>query len=182
MRPEGAGMTAGEKRRPFANTPEFYYALGRFFAAWSRAELVIDCAIWEARGTDTAEEAHVRSARMKFSDRCKELRDLLDAGKLSNGEKVKELLAQIAEDSYRNIFAHSILASDEHKVIFIHRRWERSSREYRSDAYEATRDNFLAHVGNFERLCFEFEQAAGLSDREVRDFGSMALRPPEGKP
>jgi hypothetical protein len=30
-------MTASEKRRPFANTPEFYYALGRFFAAWSRA-------------------------------------------------------------------------------------------------------------------------------------------------
>jgi uncharacterized protein YceH (UPF0502 family) len=175
-------MTASEKRRPFANTPEFYYALGRFFAAWSRVELAIDCAIWKARGTDTAEEAHARSARMKFSDRCKELRDLLDAGKLSDGEKVKELLAQIEKDSYRNVFAHSILASDEHKVIFIHRRWERSSREYRSDSYEATRDNFLTHVGNFERLCLDFEQAAGLSDKEVRDFGSMAWRPPEGKP
>jgi hypothetical protein len=83
-------MTASEKLRPFANTPEFYYALGRFFAAWSRAELAIDCAIWKARGTHTAEEAHARSARMKFSDRCKELRDLLDAGKLSDGEKLKE--------------------------------------------------------------------------------------------
>jgi hypothetical protein len=55
---------------PFANTPEFYTALGYFFAAWSRTELAIDCAIWKARGTqETAEEAHARVAHMKFADK-----------------------------------------------------------------------------------------------------------------
>ena len=168
-------MTASEIRRPFVNTPEFCSALGYFFVLWSRAELAIDCAIWKARGIDTAEEAHARSARMKFNDKCKDLRGLLDAGKLSDGEKVKELLAQIEKDSYRNIFAHSILVSDEDKVVFIHRRWDRSHRKYRADPYEATRDNFLTHVGNFERLCLDFEQAAGLSDQEMRDFAAMAV-------
>ena len=166
--------TSGGKL-PFANTIEFCYALGRFYTAWSRAELAIDCAIWKARGTETAEEAHARSARMKFSDRCKELQELLDADKAPNAQKMKELLQQIEQDSFRNVFAHSILASDEHKVIFIHRRVERPSRKYRADTYEATRENFLTHVDLFIQLCLDFEQAAGLSDKEVRDFGSMAV-------
>jgi hypothetical protein len=45
-------MTARERsgELPFANTPEFYTALGYFFAFWGRAELAIDCAIWKTRG------------------------------------------------------------------------------------------------------------------------------------
>jgi hypothetical protein len=40
-----------ERPIPFANTVEFYALLGCFYAAWSRAEIVVDCAIWKALGS-----------------------------------------------------------------------------------------------------------------------------------
>ena len=69
-------------KRPFANTPAFYGALGWFYAVWSQTELAIDCAIWKASGTEKAERAHERAARTKFSDKCKHLRTLFDSGKI----------------------------------------------------------------------------------------------------
>jgi hypothetical protein len=65
-----------EKSKPFANTPEFYAAPGWFYAVWSRTELTIDCAVWKAFGTETAEHAHERSAGTKFGDKCKHFRSL----------------------------------------------------------------------------------------------------------
>jgi hypothetical protein len=103
----------------FAKTTEFYTALGLFHAVWGHIELVIECAIWRASGTETAQQAHERSARMKFSDKLKKLRTLMDDGKLKHGEKLKDLLRQIEEESRRNVFAHSILASDENSVTFV---------------------------------------------------------------
>ena len=50
---------------PYANTPEFYALLGRFYAAWSRVEIVLDCAIWKVLGT-TPEQAHAVVAGMEF--------------------------------------------------------------------------------------------------------------------
>jgi hypothetical protein len=38
-----------------------------------------------------------------------------------------------------------------------------------------TRDEFLTHVAKFARLSLKFEQAIGLTDKEVRVFASMAL-------
>jgi hypothetical protein len=157
----------------FASTDEFYRALGGFFAAWSRVELAIDCAIWKALGTETPEEAHKRSAGTKFSHKCKQLQTLIDDGKVPR--EAKGLLDQIQNDSLRNVFAHSILASDEHMVLFIHRNIERPSKEYRPIAYKLTRAEFLTHVAEFAQLSLRFEQATGLTDKEVRVFASMAL-------
>ena len=168
-----ARTSSGKLR--FANTPQFCTALGYFYAAWSRTELAMDCAMWKALGTETAEQAHERAARTKFSDKCKQFRDLLDGGKIPHGEKVKELLRQIEQDSMRNIFAHSFLASDEHSVTFIHRRVERPSKKYQPTAYKIVGDDFIAFVQNFVHLSWDFEQAAGLSDEEVADFASRAL-------
>jgi hypothetical protein len=161
-----------EKPMPFANTAAFYAALGCLYAAWSRAELAIDCAVWKALGTETAEQAHERSAGMRFSDKCKQFRTLLDGGNIPNGEKVKELLTGI--ESYgRNVFAHSFLASDEHAVTFIHRRMERG--KYQATGYTIPRVNFFEHVQNFVQLSFDFEQEAGLSPEEVAEFAAMAM-------
>jgi hypothetical protein len=163
-------------RRPFANTDEFYIALGLFFAAWSRSELAIDCAIWKARGTETEEEAHERSARMTFSDKCTQLRTLIDGGKFGHADKVKILLEQIEHHSGRNVFAHSFLASDQDSVSFIYRpRPHGKSRKYEPTLYKATPEQFIKHVQNFVQLSFDFEQAAGLSDREVRAFAARAI-------
>jgi hypothetical protein len=157
----------------FANTDEFYRSLGGFFAAWNRTELVIDCAIWKALGTETPEEAHKRSAGTKFSVKCKQLRTLIDDGKVPH--EARGMLDQIQNDSLRNVFAHSILASDEHMVLFIHRKIERPSGEYRPIGYRLARDEFLTHVAKFAQLSVNFERATGLTDKEVRDFASMAL-------
>jgi hypothetical protein len=160
-------------KRPFANTPAFYSALGWFYAVWSHTELTIDCAIWKASGTETAECAHELAARMKFSDKCKRLRTLLDGGRIPHGEKVSDLLTQIEHHSMRNVFAHSFLASDEHSVAFIHRKVE--SKKYQPTMYQISRDDFLNHVQNFVQLCVDFEQAVGLSHKEVADFAAMAV-------
>jgi hypothetical protein len=113
-----ASRAAMSGKRPFANTPAFYTALGWFYAVWSRTELAIDCAIWKASGTETAERAHERAAHTKFSDKCKHLRTLLDGGKIPNYEKAQDLLTWIEDQSMRNVFAHSFLATDEHSVTF----------------------------------------------------------------
>ena len=164
-------MTRTIKR--FANTDEFYRSLGGFFAAWSRTELVIDCAIWKALGTETPEDAHKRSAGTAFSDKCKQLRVLIDDGKVPH--KAKGMLDKIENDSLRNVFAHSILASDEDWVLFIYRDRPRRGKEYRPMGYKLTRAEFLTHVVEFAQLSLEFEQATGLTDKEVRVFASMAL-------
>src|SRR5262249_16772784 len=131
----GAGDVGDDWRtsKRFANTDEFRCSLGGFFAAWSRTELVIDFAIWKAQGIETPEEAHKRSADTTFSDKCKQLRALIDGGKVPH--VAREMLDQIQNDSLRNVFAHSILASDEQMVFFIHRKIERPSGEYRPIGY-----------------------------------------------
>jgi hypothetical protein len=167
------------ENRPFANTTEFYTALGLFYAAWSRTELAIDCATWKASGTETAEKAHERSARGGFSDKCKLLRTLLEGGNIPNRDNVKALLIRI--ESYgRNVFAHSFLASDEHSVTFIYRKIERG--KYQPTMYTIACDDFIDHVQNFVHLSFDFEQAVGLSHKEVADFAAMAvpLAPQDG--
>jgi hypothetical protein len=95
-----------DKPVPFANTPAFYSALGWFYAVWNATELAIDCAIWKALGTETAEEAHERSACAMFSEKCEQLQTLLESAEIPHGEKVKELVRQIEHHSMRNVFAH----------------------------------------------------------------------------
>jgi hypothetical protein len=164
-----------EKLMPFANTTAFYAALGCFYAAWSRAELAIECATWKASGTGSAEQAHERSAGMKFGEKCKLLRTLLNDDKIPNSEKVKDLLAQI-ENYGRNVFAHSFLVSDEHSVAFVHRAKGRGKHgKYKVTPYQISRNDFFDHVQNFVQLSFDFEQAVGLSQQEVAEFGAMAL-------
>jgi hypothetical protein len=157
-----------EKPLPFANTTEFNTALGLFYTTWSATELAIDCAIWKALGTETAEEAHERSARAMFSEKCEQLRTLIESAEIPHGEKVKELLTQIEHHSMRNVFAHSFLASDEHSVAFIHRKKGRGKHaKYEVKPYKVSRDDFFDHVQNFVQLAYDFQQAVGLTDEEV---------------
>jgi hypothetical protein len=155
---------------PFANTPEFEMALGKFFAAWSRAELAIDYATWKYSGTETPEQAHERCADATFSDKCKLLERLLKS------EHARELLNEIA--SYgRNVFAHSFLATDEDSVTFIHRAMDRTvkPKKYQVTAYEIPRSKFIEYVREFVRTVSDFERAANLPDNAIREFASMAL-------
>jgi hypothetical protein len=154
---------------PFANTTEFYTALGRFHAAWSRTDLAIDWAIWKI-GTETPEEVHKRVAGMQFGPKCKYFRSLLPASKFENVQKVEELLTLITDHAKRNEFAHSFLASDENSVRFVYRKTRKN--KYEVTEAKATSEQFLNHVAEFLRIAQEFEQAIGLSHKELGEFAS----------
>jgi hypothetical protein len=93
------------KRPPprFANTTDFYALLGAFYAAWSRAEIVIDCAIWKVLGT-TQRQAHILVAGMEFGRKAAVLKSLLRGSNYKNVEQIKGCLTRIRK-SRRNIFA-----------------------------------------------------------------------------
>ena len=105
---------------------------------------------------------------------------MFDGGKILNCEKAQDLLTRIEHQSMRNVFAHSFLATDEHSVTFIHRKVEGG--KYQPTTYTIACDDFIDHVQNFVQLSLDFEQAVGLSDKEVRDFAAMAvpLAPQDG--
>jgi hypothetical protein len=155
---------------PFANSTEFYAALGRFHAAWSRADLVIDCAIWKA-GTETQEDVHKRVAGMQFGPKCDYFLSLLPTSKFENIQKVEELLRLIT-DAKRNEFSHSFLASDEGSVSFIYRKTRKDKYEVKQAT--VTPEEFFDHVEEFIHLSFDFQSAVGLSDWEVAGFAAAA--------
>jgi hypothetical protein len=167
---------------PFANTPQFYAALGRFYAVWSSVELTIDCAICKLENT-LPEEAHKTLAALKFSDRTKRLRDLLAASGRSNVSELTQLLDSI-EGDFRNIFSHSFIASDAESVAFVHRKATKRD-PYSCTMYRLTRDQFLAHVKDFAHRAEAFEHALGFSEKEIGNFASYALpeeTPEAGRP
>jgi hypothetical protein len=86
-----------ERPIPFANTVEFYALLGCFYAAWSRAEIVVDCAIWKALGT-TPQQTHALVAAMEFGRKAV-LRSLLP----SSGKDVEQIKGCLTRISIRKI-------------------------------------------------------------------------------
>jgi hypothetical protein len=160
-------------RLPYANTPKFCALLGRFYATWSRVEIVLDCAIWKVLGT-TPEQAHAVVAGMEFGRKSAVLRSLLATSKFENVDELKGILTRITKTSLRNTFSHSFLASDENSVSFIHRT---SQGQYTVKGYTFTADQFDTHVHEFVQLARDFERALSLSDREVAEFAAAALPP-----
>jgi hypothetical protein len=147
---EGAAVADDTNpKKPFANTDEFYHKLGLFYFAWSRTDLVIDCAVWKA--SEPAPEVHEQIAPMNFARKCKHFRSLLPTSKFKDIEKVEKLLTRIPDHSMRNVFAHSFLASDIDSVTFIDR-WQQGGGPYRVDWHPFTRDQFLNHVEDFIQL------------------------------
>jgi hypothetical protein len=154
----------------FANTTEFYAMLGAFYAAWSRAELVVDCAIWKILGT-TQRQAHILVGAMEFGRKAAVLRSLLPRSNYKNLEQIKGLLTRISK-SRRNEFSHSILASKPDLVRFIHRR---AQGEYCATPYVFSPAEFAQHVDDFRKLVLDFEKTLELSDKEIGDFASAAI-------
>jgi hypothetical protein len=130
--------------------------------------------MWKASGTETAEEAHERSARMKLSDKCKRFRILLDGGKIPNGEKVKDLLTRIEDHSMRNVFAHSFLASDEHSVTFIHRKVSVGESIDRQDIQSLATTSSIMCKTSFNSPSTSSKQS-DCHMRKVADFAAMAM-------
>jgi hypothetical protein len=161
--------TETDRPVPFANTIDFYALLGFFYAAWSRAEIVVDCAIWKLLGT-TPQQTHVLAASMGFRWKATVLRFLLPNSD-RDAEQIKGCLARISE-SLRNPFAHSFLASDKDSVAFIHRT---AQGRYKAKPYKFTAAKFAEHVNDFYKLVSEFEKARGLTDQEIAYLAACAI-------
>jgi hypothetical protein len=108
---------------------------------------------------------------MTFARKCDYFRSQLSDDKFENIARITGLLTQITDHVLlRNAFAHSFLASDERSVQFIHRR-------RRGDliGYVFTREEFLSFVAEFVQLSFDFQNAVGLSNKDVADFAVSAV-------
>jgi hypothetical protein len=86
---------------------------------------------------------------------------------------VKDLLKQIKDQSRRNVFAHSILASDEDSVTFVHRSVQRG--QYKVMRHKIAGHGFIRHAQQFVQVAVDLQQVLELSDKEVRDFGAAAI-------
>jgi len=163
--------------KPFANTKEFCAALGWFYAIWSSTELNIDCIIGKLKGTPP-EQTHALLAGLKFSGKLKLLRSLLSESGLPNVAELNEFLERIENDTLRNTFAHSFLASDPDSVTFVHRKLD--GNKYSCIGYRFAAGGFFTHVQNFAELSHDFEKALGFSRKEIGEFASWAIK--EEKP
>jgi len=67
-----------------------------------------------ARGLAT----HRLVAALKFSKKVKLLRSLLDKSEYGNVAQLQDFLDRIENNSLRNVFAHSFLASDVSSITF----------------------------------------------------------------
>jgi hypothetical protein len=163
--------------KPFANTPQFYAALGWFYATWTAVELNIDLAIHKALKIEP-EQTHALVGPLEFGRKVSILRSLLSAGDRQNAEQLKGFLTRITKTSLRNVFAHSFLASDINSVTFVHRSGQG---QYSAQGYRFESKNFLDHVQNFVQLAHDFENALGLSAAEIGDFAAASLKPKESE-
>ena len=158
--------------KPFANTPQFYAALGWFHAVWSGTELNIDYAIGRLKKMPP-EQTHALVAGLRFSDKIKMLKQLLSKSDYGNVSELEQYLTRIESNSLRNTFSHSFLVSNSNTVAFVHRRSNRG--QYLCEGYRFAADNFFAHVQEFVQLSHDFERALGFSAKEIGDFAAAAI-------
>ena len=109
---------------------------------------------------------------LKFSDKTKLLRSLLDQAAHHNAGQLKDFLESIDND-FRNVFSHSFIASDAESVTFIHRKSRRG--QYSCTGYQFEAENFLTHVQWFAQLTKDFEKALGFDQKEIGEFTSYAM-------
>ena len=155
-----------------ADTIEFNMQLGFFYSAWAVTDATLDFALGKFLRL-THEETHLLTAGMEFGRKATLLRNLLRHQK--DSPQKSELLRTvkiIQNDSLRNVFAHSYLASDEDSVSFISRS---RGGDYSATEYEFTKDEFREHVHKFIDASHDFYNALEVDDHEFFAFQYAAL-------
>jgi hypothetical protein len=154
-----------------ALTPEFNVAFGLFYTAWATTEAAMDCAIGKLLRLEPS-ETHLLTAGMEHGRKATLLRGLISRGDHHNKEKLIRSLNVIQNESLRNVFAHSYIASDEKTITFI----ERSrGGPFKTKEHHFTLEEFRDHVTNFLEASSEFEQALDLAPLELQAFQYAAL-------
>lgn len=150
---------------------EFLGLVGAFQQAWANAEVAIDLAIRDLLRL-TTDEAHLLTAGLEFNRKASLLRSLIGKSDYKKKAQAVKALNTMQNESKRNVFAHSYIASNRTTVSYI----ERS----RGGKYKATEHNFTllqfaAHTSKFAGASMEFSEALGQTDAEINAFGKAAL-------
>jgi hypothetical protein len=160
-----------DKPEPLSETIMFNMHLGFFHGAWAVTEASIDYAIGKFLRL-TYEEAHLLTAGMEYGRKAQLLRNIIYRGKHPKRTVLLQHLNTIQNESMRNVFAHSYLASDETSVAFILRSRGGS---YSATEYEFTEKEFINHVSKFLEASSAFHTALEVEDIEFFKFQHAAL-------
>lgn len=151
---------------------EFNTLFGRFWGAWLSAELTIDYTIYRLLRI-SKQQAHLMLAGMEVGRKMRLLESLLKRSTLRRKAEILGYLHVLQNDALRNVFAHSLLWSDEHTVTFLNRHF---GQKYAAQEYKFTLIRFRMHVGDVLKNGGKFYEALEIDYDDLQSFGHAALR------
>ena len=157
--------------KPLAVTLAFTEPLGVFYGAWSAAEVVVDMAVGKLLKLPP-EETHLLTAAMDFSRKIILLKALVARQKPKHQGKIQSALNSILNDSKRNMFAHSYIASRLDAVSFVERT---THGKYLARRHEFTGPEFRKHVDDFVDAADNLQIALGFTKADFAVFSKAAF-------
>jgi hypothetical protein len=175
----GAGRRSGRRSALLNTSPkklglndEFNRLLGLFHSTWLSTELTVDYTIHKLLRISRP-QAHHLLAGMEIGRKMRLLDGLLQRSDHKNKAKLIGSIRKIQNESLRNVFAHSLLWSDEHSVTFLNRNF---GQKYEAKEYKFTLIKFRMHVRDFALATVEFYNALEIDYDDLQSFGHAALR------
>lgn len=161
----------GTKFTRLADHAQFNWRYGFFWNAWSTAEAAFDCAIGKFLRLSHA-ETHILTAGMEHGRKATLLRGLIRREDHPKKAELLRALNVIQNESLRNVFAHSYIASDDKIITFV----ERSrGGPFKAAEHHFTLEEFHEHVTKFAKAAVDFYDAVGFEPLELEAFQHAAL-------
>lgn len=151
-------------------TDQFLRDLGHFYGLWSALESSLDYMIGQLLRIPHA-ETHILTAGMEFGRKANLLRVLLGRSDHPEKDRIRGLLTIIQNEARRNIFAHSIMHSDEESVTFVYRRMDGT---YSGTPWRFTGAEFTQHVLNITAYAGDLSDTLGIDEADFQAFGRAA--------
>lgn len=146
--------------------------LGWFHSTWLSTEITVDYLIHKFLRI-SKQQAHHLLAGMEVGRKMRLLEGLLQRSDHKNKSTLIAQLRKIQNESMRNVFAHSLIWSDEHTVTFLNRHF---GQRYEAKEHKFNIIRFRMHVTDFIKNAVAFYEAAEISYKDIQSFGHAALR------
>jgi hypothetical protein len=153
-------------------TPEFNMLLGWFHGTWLSTELTVDYTIYKLLRISRP-QAHHLLAGMEIGRKIRLLDGLLQRSEHKNKSILIGCLRKFQNEALRNVFAHSLIWSDEHYVTFLNRSF---GQKYQAKEHKFTMIRFRMHVTEFIQNAVQFYTALEIDYDDLQAFGHAALR------
>ncbi len=160
------------KPKRLTDSRHFNAQYGWFHHIWAINEAMIDCAIGKFLRLNFA-ETHILTAGMEHGRKVALLRNLVSRSDHQNKAKILRPLKIIQNESLRNVFAHSYIASDDKTIFFIDRS---RGGPYRAKEHKFSMTEFEDHVEKFSNASVDLQTAIVFEPLEIEAFQAAALR------